>query len=90
LIFIDFIKSIIYKLKENKVLFMDLSINNMDNARIHHSKLFKEYIKAIKNDVIYNVPYCSELNPIELVFSKVKLIVNQRDNNEDPNNLQKT
>lgn len=30
----------------------------MDNARIHHAK------------ILYNVPYCSELNLIEMVFQK--------------------
>lgn len=59
----------------------------MDNAKIHHSKLLKEYMENVKRKIIYNVPYCSELNPIEMVFSKVKSIVNKRRNNEDNNKL---
>lgn len=74
-IFINFIKGIITKLRSDKVLFMD-------NARIHHSKLFTAYAKTIENRILYNVPYCSELNPIEHVFSKVKSIVHKRNNNE--------
>lgn len=59
-IFTEFIKEVVDKIKDNKVLFMD-------NARIHHSKIFKAYSGIIRNKVIYNVPYCSELNPIEMV-----------------------
>ena len=80
--FIEFIKDVIGKIKEKNILFMD-------NARIHHSKIFTAYVKTIKNDILYNVPYCSEYNPIEMVFSKVKSIVHKRENNYDTNNLQK-
>lgn len=80
-IFIDFIKEVINKIKDNNVLFMD-------NARIHHSKIFTEYMKTVKNKILYNVPYCSELNPIEMVFSKVKSIVHKKDNNENSQKLQ--
>ena len=61
----------------------------MDNARIHHSKIFKLYAETIDNKILYNVPYMSELNPIEMVFSKVKLMVNKRNNNSDCNKLYK-
>ena len=40
-------------------------------------------IETIDNEVLYNVAYCSELNPIEMVFSKVKSIVHKRNNNEN-------
>jgi len=79
--FIEFIKEVIDKIKDNNILFMD-------NARIHHSKLFTEYMKTVKNKILYNVPYCSELNPIEMVFSKVKSIVHKKDNNENSQKLQ--
>ena len=82
IVFIEFIKNVINKIQKNKVLFMD-------NARIHHSKLFTEYIKTIKNKVLYNVPYCSEYNPIEMVFSKVKSMVHKRTNNTELINLHK-
>ena len=80
--FIEFIKSVVNKIKNNKILFMD-------NARIHHSKLFTSYAKTINNKILYNVPYCSELNPIEMVFSKVKSIVHKRNNNSNLNDLQR-
>jgi transposase len=79
-IFREFIESITNKIGKKKVLFMD-------NARIHHSIIFNEYIKTINNKVLYNVPYLSELNPIELCFSKVKSIVRKRNNNENKNKL---
>ncbi|AYV77371.1 MAG: HTH and integrase core domain protein [Dasosvirus sp.] len=72
-IFIEFIKDTVAKIEGNKILLMD-------NARIHHSKKFKEYTETIENKVLYNIPYCSELNPIEMVFSKVKHVVRKRDN----------
>jgi len=75
-IFTGFIKDTISKIGENKVLFMD-------NARIHHSKIFTAYSGTIRNKILYNVPYCSELNPIEMVFSKVKSIVHKRKTNEN-------
>jgi transposase len=79
--FIDFIKEVVNKIKNDDVLFMD-------NARIHHAKIFTEYMKTIKNKILYNVPYCSELNPIEMVFSKVKSIVHKKNNNENSKKLQ--
>jgi len=44
----------------------------LDNARIHHTKKLKESIKATTNKLFYNVPYTPELNPIEILFSKIK------------------
>ena len=41
----------------------------MDNAKIHHAKLLE---KEIKNKIIYNVPYLSVCNPIEMVFNTLK------------------
>lgn len=55
----------------------------MDNARIHHSKLFKETIKKNKLKVIYGIPYYSKYNPIEYIFSLLrKEIQNDRCNSE--------
>ncbi len=54
----------------------------MDNARIHHSKLFKKYSQEHNLDIIYNAPYCPEYNPIENVFSKVKILLRKKTNNE--------
>ena len=47
----------------------------MDNARIHHAILVKEYMEnenKYNNKIIYNIPYNPETNPIELIFSNVK------------------
>lgn len=71
-IFTNFIKELNVS-EESKVLLMD-------NARIHHSKIFKSYIDSTKNKVIYNVPYSPEFNPIELSNSKVKQIINKETN----------
>lgn len=60
----------------------------MDNVRIHHSKIVKEYINTTNHQIIYNVPYCPEFNPIEMIFSKFKLIINKKIN-ETPTKLQK-
>lgn len=55
----------------------------MDNARIHHSKLFKDNIKRNKLKIIYGIPYYSKYNPIEYVFSLLrKEIQNKNCNNE--------
>ena len=75
-IFTEFIKEVVSRINSKKVLFMD-------NARIHHSKIFTAYSGTIRNKILYNVPYCSELNPIEMVFSKVKSIVHKRKTNEN-------
>ena len=64
----DFIKStikILDKKKKYKLL--------MDNARIHHYTKLKSYMKSIKKcEIVYNVPYSPEYNPVERVFSKTK------------------
>lgn len=71
IIFLEFIKSIIEKLDRNNIYYLLL-----DNARIHHSIILREYIDNIKNvRIIYNVPYSPQFNPIEMVFSKIKYII---------------
>jgi transposase len=79
-VFTNFIKEVVSKIKNKDVLFMD-------NARLHHSKIFMSYADTITNKIVYNVPYCSELNPIEMVFSKVKSIVHKKNNNENCDKL---
>ncbi len=53
--------------KENKKYFLD-------NARIHHAKLLNT---EIKNNMIYNVPYYSKFNPIEMFFNTLKIYLNK-------------
>lgn len=54
----------------------------MDNARIHHAKLVKTYMLTTNSEILYNVPYCPEYNPIEMIFSKVKRIIKKRNNSD--------
>jgi len=81
-IFKQFIKELNVKLNVNSYFLLD-------NARIHHSKIVKEYMKTINHKLIFNAPYCPEYNPIEKVFSKVKNLVRMKSNNNDPNKLKK-
>ena len=81
-IFKQFIKELNVKLNVNSYFLLD-------NARIHHSKIVKEYMKTINHKLIFNAPYCPEYNPIEKVFSKVKNLVRMKSNNKDPNKLKK-
>ena len=57
----------------------------MDNARIHHSRIVLDYIDTTNHQIIYNVPYCPEYNPIELVFSKFKSIIRKKIINNNTN-----
>ena len=52
----------------------------MDNARIHHAKLVKTYMETTNSQILYNVAYCPEYNPIEMIFSKVKRIIKKKNN----------
>src|ERR1700729_1796558 len=72
-VYLNFIKQLIKKVN-NKPLFFD-------NARIHHSLKLKKFIKENKINVIYNVPYHPEFNPIERVFSKLKFLIRRKNNN---------
>ena len=51
------------------------------NARIHHAKIVKEYVLKKKITLKYNPAYSPEFNPIELIFSKIK--INFRKKNHD-------
>lgn len=59
----------------------------LDNARIHHSKIVKEYITQSTNKLLFNVPYTPEFNPIEHVFSIIKNTIKKAKNNGNANNL---
>jgi len=66
--FIKFLEDLIKKLQTTKKYYLLL-----DNARIHHTKKLKDYINSISNiEIIYNVPYMPEYNPIEYVFNDLK------------------
>ena len=56
----------------------------MDNASIHKSKKMTKYIKDNNLKVIFNIPYCSEYNPIEYIFSLLrKKLLNEEINNKE-------
>jgi len=91
--FLDFIKKVTNKVN-NKILLMD-------NARIHHSKIVKNFINNdTNNKILFNLPYNPETNPlrvikiknfylpIEMFYSKIKFLVKCKNNNQ--NNLKKT
>ncbi len=50
----------------------------IDNASIHTSKLAKEMYARNKMNVIFNAPYQSEFNPIEMVFSLLRKKLNKK------------
>ena len=58
----------IHNNENNKTIFLD-------NASIHHSKDFKQYTKETKMHVLYNVPYNSDKNPVEYVFSLLRKVL---------------
>ena len=58
-------------ISDNKEDFKNRNIVQ-DNARIHHSKIVKNYCLENNIKMIYNPPYSPEFNPIELIFNKVK------------------
>lgn len=71
--FNDFITNIVKKEGKNKTLFVD-------NATIHKSKLVKTTVKNNKIKMLYNVPYQSQNNPIEYVFSMLRKDIQNNDN----------
>ena len=44
----------------------------MDNLSVHKSKKSKAKMEELGIQWVFNLPYQCELNPIELVFSKIK------------------
>ena len=58
------------------------SVMIMDNCAIHHTKPIASMIQEVGSLVHYLPPYSPDLNPIESAFSKVKLELQQLE--EDP------
>ncbi|KII69212.1 hypothetical protein RF11_06594 [Thelohanellus kitauei] len=46
----------------------------MDNVRFHHTENVKNTVESRGHDIIFLPPYSPQLNPIELLFSKWKII----------------
>jgi transposase len=61
----------------------------LDNARVHKSKKFNEYLNENKMKIVYNAPYHSETNPIENIFSMLRNNLN-RNKNETEVELKKS
>ena len=53
----------------------------MDNAVIHKTKKFNNYVLENKLNIVYNAPYHSETNPIENIFSMFRNKINRSKNN---------
>ena len=69
--------------KFNKFMKKIMNKNNyifMDNASIHKNSLFKKFVNNNNFNVIYNIPYHSELNPIEYIFSLLRKELLYNDN----------
>lgn len=79
--FFNFIREINYKHKGKHLL--------MDNASIHHTKKLKDYVKKKNINIIYNIPYSPEFNPIENVNSMIRneARYNENKNFEDIKNV---
>jgi transposase len=70
--FRKFLETVLKKATTKKKILMVL-----DNARYHHAKMNKEFIKEIKPrmELIYLPPYSPELNPIEFLWKKTRRAV---------------
>ena len=44
----------------------------LDNCRVHHSKMVKQYLEERGVTTIFNIPYSPQLNPIEHVWGITK------------------
>ena len=55
------------------------SIVIMDNASIHHVDTNVNLIESVGAKVFFLPPYSPDLNPLEPVFNKVKMIMKEND-----------
>jgi transposase len=75
--FIDFMKELKELDPENKKYYL------LDNARVHKTKKFNEYLKENNMNMVYNAPYHSETNPIENIFSMFRNYLNRQPNKSE-------
>ena len=54
--------------------------NLTDEAEVDHAYALYERVHArgLRLNVLFKVPYCSELNPVEFVFNIVKMRIKQQ------------
>ena len=69
-IFISFLDGLFHKLAERNILEAWLVL---DNAKIHKTQEVRDKINETRHKLIFLSPYSPMLNPIEKVFSKIKL-----------------
>ena len=75
--FINFMKELKELDKENKMYYL------LDNASVHKTKKFNEYLKDNPMKMVYNAPYHSETNPIENIFSMFRNYLNRQPNKSE-------
>ena len=56
----------------------------LDNARIHNKQVLHDILKNTGHKIIFGAPYSPEMNPIELIFSIWKDIVEKKIGNDIP------
>ena len=48
----------------------------MDNARIHHYRKFVDMMKENNHNIIYNIPYSPQFNPLSLRVNPIEYVFN--------------
>jgi putative transposase len=72
--YLHFIKNIIEEYKNEYTLLMD-------NATIHKTKMIKAYAESESINILYNIPYNPETNPIEMIFCPIKNYIKSHNTN---------
>lgn len=72
MIFLDFMKSILDHCHRRRIAAKTHVVFLMDNAKIHHAKPVKAYLREEKIRTIFVPAYTPELNFIENVFGRIK------------------
>lgn len=67
-VFLQFLKNVLSQYPNKKIVII------LDNARIHHAKLLKEFLEKNRNclELVYLSPYSPNLNKIEELWSWLK------------------
>ncbi len=81
--FIDFMNELKKLDIDNKKYYL------LDNARVHKTKKFNNYLEKNEMNLVYNAPYHSETNSIENIFSMFRNDLN-RNENETEEELRKS
>ncbi len=81
--FIDFMNELKQLDIDNKKYYL------LDNARVHKTKKFNNYLEKNEMNLVQNAPYHSETNPIENIFSMFRNDLN-RNENETEEELRKS